>query len=167
MPAVNVGRLSRQVTMLVDSAELRYVVGWQLQPESEDGACIVVAKLGGFSVKVLQRFPLTEQGWADAWSSLVNLDQASAQRILQLRAARVEATARLAKVKLAPPPPPRFPSSPNTRRQILNAIAKANEKYARPFDQGNIALASFIGTESWSDYGSVVLRWRCWTPCSR
>ncbi len=56
------------------------------------------------------------------------------------------------------PPPPRFPSSAETRRNILNAIAKGNEKYARPFDRGKIALASFVGTESWSDYGNVVLQ---------
>jgi hypothetical protein len=40
----------------------------------------------------------------------------------------------------------------------LNQIAKANEKYARPFDRGKVALASFVGTESWSDYGGVVLQ---------
>ena len=57
-----------------------------------------------------------------------------------------------------PPPPPRFPSPPDVRRQILNAIATGNEKYARPFDRGKVAIASFIGTESWADYGNVVLQ---------
>ncbi len=37
-------------------------------------------------------------------------------------------------------------------------VASANEKYARPFDKGKVALASLFGTESWSDYGSVVLQ---------
>jgi hypothetical protein len=53
---------------------------------------------------------------------------------------------------------PRFPSRPEKRRAILNAIASKNAKYARPFDQGDIAVVSLMGTESWSDYGAVVLQ---------
>jgi hypothetical protein len=53
---------------------------------------------------------------------------------------------------------PRFPSSPETRRGILEAIAGRNAKYARPFDGKNVAGVSLIGTESWSDYGAVVLQ---------
>jgi hypothetical protein len=56
------------------------------------------------------------------------------------------------------PPPARFPSSPETRRAILEAVAKKNEKYARPFEHGDVAIVSLIGTESWSDYGAVVLQ---------
>lgn len=52
----------------------------------------------------------------------------------------------------------RFPSSPETRRAILDAIAGKNPKYARPFDGRNVASVSFAGTESWSDYGAVVLQ---------
>jgi hypothetical protein len=59
---------------------------------------------------------------------------------------------------LLPKAPPRFPSSVETRRRILQAIATGNEKYARPFDRGKVALASLIGTESWADYGNVVLQ---------
>jgi hypothetical protein len=54
--------------------------------------------------------------------------------------------------------PARFPSEPEARREILEAIARANPKYARPFDKGNMATVSLIGTESWSDYGAVVLQ---------
>ncbi|HXL17880.1 MAG TPA: hypothetical protein VN961_10205 [Streptosporangiaceae bacterium] len=53
---------------------------------------------------------------------------------------------------------PRFPSSLETRRGILEAIARRNDKYARPFDGGRMAFISLIGTESWSDYGAVVLQ---------
>lgn len=63
-----------------------------------------------------------------------------------------------AKAALGEPPAPRFPSSPETRRAILAAIAAGNQKYARPFDQGGVARASFIGTESWAEYGAVVLQ---------
>jgi hypothetical protein len=52
----------------------------------------------------------------------------------------------------------RFPSSLQTRRGILEGIARRNEKYARPFDGGRVAAVSLIGTESWSDYGAVVLQ---------
>jgi hypothetical protein len=52
----------------------------------------------------------------------------------------------------------RFPSSLQTRRGILEGIARRNEKYARPFDGGRMASVSLIGTESWSDYGAVVLQ---------
>jgi hypothetical protein len=58
----------------------------------------------------------------------------------------------------APAAVPRFPSSLETRRGILEAIAQRNDKYARPFDAGRMASISLIGTESWSDYGAVVLQ---------
>ena len=35
---------------------------------------------------------------------------------------------------------------------------KANSKYAKPFDKDRLAVASLIGTESWSEYGQVVLQ---------
>jgi hypothetical protein len=53
--------------------------------------------------------------------------------------------------------PPRFPSSPETRRSILNALARGNEKYRRPFDKGTVAQFSAAGTRSWAEYGQVVL----------
>jgi hypothetical protein len=43
-------------------------------------------------------------------------------------------------------------------------VAKKNEKYARPFEHGEVAIMSLIGTESWSDYGAVVLQMA--RPCS-
>jgi len=55
-------------------------------------------------------------------------------------------------------PPVRFPSPPEARREILEAIARTNPKYARPFDKGKVATVSLVGTESWSDYGAVVLQ---------
>ena len=59
---------------------------------------------------------------------------------------------------LPAPSAPRFPSSSETRQQILEAIARRNDKYARPFDCGRMVFISLIGTESWSDYGAVVLQ---------
>jgi hypothetical protein len=113
--------------------------------------------MGG--LKVQERFPLTEDGWRNAWQSLARSDGTAAAKVaarLEKRAA--DAAAASAARVLTPPPPPRFPSPPGTRKQILEAIAKGNEKYARPFDRGKIALVSLFGTESWADYGSVVLQ---------
>jgi hypothetical protein len=59
---------------------------------------------------------------------------------------------------LPPPERPRFPSSRETRRAILDDLTRASEKYARPFDRGTVARASLVGTESWADYGAVVMQ---------
>jgi hypothetical protein len=56
------------------------------------------------------------------------------------------------------PEPVRFPSPPEARREILEEIARSGEKYARPFDRGRVAGFTLIGTESWAEYGAVVLQ---------
>lgn len=156
MPAVEASKLSRYPTLFVDNARLRHTLGWQRWSGMDGRACFAVCRLSDLAgVKVVERFPLTPAGWAEAWADLLNRDAASAQMMLRILAAE---SAGADGVMLAPPPPPRFPSSAGTRRNILNAIATGNEKYARPFDRGKVALASFVGTESWSDYGNVVLQ---------
>ena len=47
---------------------------------------------------------------------------------------------------------------PEVRERILAMFKKANSKYAKPFDKDRLAVASLIGTESWSEYGQVVLQ---------
>ena len=37
-------------------------------------------------------------------------------------------------------------------------IKAANPKYAKPFEQNRMASASFVGTDSWAEYGQVVLQ---------
>jgi len=74
------------------------------------------------AIKVIERFPLTEGGWAPAWTSLVDRDAACAQALLE------------------------------------ELARKAAARDARPFDRGKVAVASIVGTESWSDYGNVVLQ---------
>lgn len=159
MPDVDMGKLGRTPTLFVDSTRLQHTLGWQ-RSAGGDGPCVTVCRLNGMSVKVIERFPLTEAGWALAWTSLVNRDAVSAEALLEILAAKAAAREAAASggAVLAPPPPPRFPSSAVTRRNILNQIAKGNEKYARPFDRGKVAQVSFVGTESWSDYGNVVLQ---------
>lgn len=157
MPSVDVSKLSRYPDLIVDSDGLRHTLGWQRSAGFDGRACFAVCKLSNMTgIKVVERFPLTQAGWADAWADLLRRDPASARMLLDILARREAGLGDAA--LLAPPPPPRFPSSAATRSNILNEIAKGNEKYARPFDRGKVALASFIGTESWSDYGNVVLQ---------
>ncbi|HYK69894.1 MAG TPA: SHOCT domain-containing protein [Streptosporangiaceae bacterium] len=59
---------------------LRHSAGWQNRRRS--GPSFVVTRrrpLG--SIKVLERFPLSEQGWADAWRALSRLNQDAAAAV--------------------------------------------------------------------------------------
>jgi hypothetical protein len=47
---------------------------------------------------------------------------------------------------------------PEVRERILAMFKKANGKYGKPFDKDRLVAASLVGTESWSDYGQVVLQ---------
>jgi hypothetical protein len=58
----------------------RYVLGWH--DTRKDGPCFVVARLTALdSIKVLDRFPLTDDGWARTWAALVKLDAGAAQEV--------------------------------------------------------------------------------------
>jgi len=82
-------KLSRYPLLWVDSGELRHGIGWQRRPASEGGACFALVRLSDLvGIKAIERFPLTEDGWARAWRSLVQRDPASAQAILRILARR-------------------------------------------------------------------------------
>ena len=57
------------------------------------------------------------------------------------------------------PPPVEMParSSPEVRASILRMIKSGNRKYAKPFEDGKLSQVSLIGTQSWAEYGQVVL----------
>lgn len=91
MPAVRADTLWRGGTpyLLTDSG--RHSLGWQ--DSKKDGPVFVLVRISIMDTrKVLDRFPLTEDGWARAWAALVKLDPAAA------RAVAAELQARLAKV---------------------------------------------------------------------
>lgn len=44
------------------------------------------------------------------------------------------------------------------RARILQLIKQANPKYAKPFEKDRISVFSMVGTESWAEYGQVVLQ---------
>jgi hypothetical protein len=85
MPVIDVSKLTgKYPVLLADYGNLPHGIGWQRHPESPHGACFLIAKnslLGG--PKVLERFPLTETGWAKAWLRLLELDRDAAQTIIR------------------------------------------------------------------------------------
>jgi hypothetical protein len=93
-----------------------------------------------------------------AYALNFNVSRSDLQPAAQLEYDRLKSERLAGRPGQAPPPPPRFPSALGTRREILEAIASKNEKYARPFDRGKVATYSRIGTDSWAEYGEVVLQ---------
>lgn len=60
--------------------DLRHSLGWR--HDRKAGPSFVVARLSRLgTVKVAERFPLTEQGWASAWRTLSGLDTSAAAAI--------------------------------------------------------------------------------------
>jgi hypothetical protein len=77
--------------LLLDSGH-GHSLGWQ--DDRKSGHCFVVVRLTRLDgVKVQQRFPLTEQGWAAAWEALSGLDAGAAAAVAQ-RLAQLEAGGR-------------------------------------------------------------------------
>jgi hypothetical protein len=66
------------VVLGTQSAEAtwKHALGWEDRPERRGGPCFIIAKatfVGGF--RVVERFPMTNTGWAQAWKALVRLDR--------------------------------------------------------------------------------------------
>ena len=94
-------------------------IGWQWQSEAKGGpvfAIIVRSAMGG--LKVQERFPLTENGWRNAWHALAESDPVAARKV----AARL--AARAAEVTTAPDPK-EAPAQPITAPPVPSAAAKA------------------------------------------
>jgi hypothetical protein len=80
MPSVRRTSIYRGRPNLLLEDSLRHSLGWQ--DHRKAGLSIVVVRLGWLDrAKVKERFPLTEQGWADAWQALSGLDAAAAAAI--------------------------------------------------------------------------------------
>jgi hypothetical protein len=59
----------------------RYAIGWLRSPAEKGGPAYVTARrgiLGGR--RVLERYPLTDDGWARAWAEFARLDPAAAEK---------------------------------------------------------------------------------------
>jgi hypothetical protein len=79
MPSVPPEELYRGAPYLL-SYTLRHSLGWQ--DDRKAGRSFVVVRLSRLdTAKVTDRFPLTEQGWADAWQVLSGRDASAATAI--------------------------------------------------------------------------------------
>jgi hypothetical protein len=79
MPKVQSSELFSAPVMLVGYGNARNSLGWQ--DHRNEGPSFVLARTGS-RVKVTERFPLTEQGWSDAWQALVRCDPSAAEAIV-------------------------------------------------------------------------------------
>lgn len=75
--------------VLIDGVQ--FTIGWQHWPERKGGPGFVTARRGALGTfKIVERYPLTDDGWARAWTALVALDPAAAEKVLRVLARRAE-----------------------------------------------------------------------------
>jgi hypothetical protein len=92
-PDIAISELYPGAPQLLVNSGVRYSLGWLV--ERKAGRCFVLARTG-FRVSVAERFPLTDEGWAQAWAALVAADPAATEAItasLAKRASRGRAVA--------------------------------------------------------------------------
>jgi len=145
----------------------RHSVGW-LQtnddttiPLEERAKFVTIRRSAMGTYKTISTYPLTRDGWQQACQELGALEPSAMPILRKLLAQRMEEdAARAAEVPTDPVTgsviPPR--SSPEVRARILQLIKQANPKYAKPFEKDRISVFSMVGTESWAEYGQVVLQ---------
>jgi hypothetical protein len=94
--------------------------------------------------------PTQEAEYALAYGSRDDLNAAAQAEYDRLRIEGIPAT----------PAEPGIPerSTPEVRAAILGMFKRANSKYRKPFESDRLAAASLVGTESWAEYGQVVLQ---------
>lgn len=78
MPTLRTGTLTGGFLYSMVDYGQRYTLGWQRQTNSPT---FVLIRLGAMKDKVLDRFPLTPDGWARAWAALVKLDSGAADAV--------------------------------------------------------------------------------------
>jgi hypothetical protein len=98
MPSVPRHQLYRGTPFILVEGH-RHSVGWQDVRKAGPGF-VVTARTAIGNIKVLQRFPLSERGWADAWQLLSRLD-ASAAAAIEARLAELEAGRHAAEARAA------------------------------------------------------------------
>jgi hypothetical protein len=67
---------------LIAATGQRYTLGWQHSKKA--GLCFLVVRTSVFGEKILDRFPLTQDGWSRAWAALVKLDAGAAQALAEV-----------------------------------------------------------------------------------
>jgi hypothetical protein len=98
MPDVSPDTLWRSPNLIPVTGQ-RYTLGWQ--DAKKDGPCFLLVRTSVMGDKILDRFPLTQNGWDRAWKALVKLDADAAQAVAKTlqesraTAARSEAASEL------------------------------------------------------------------------
>ena len=70
-------------------------IGWQFRPSVKGGPAFVIIRRSALgSLKIFESFPLTEDGWASAWQSLVVQSPAAAPKVLATLRGRTADAAR-------------------------------------------------------------------------
>ena len=97
-----------------------------------------------------------------AYALNVNLSRASLKPKVQVEYDRIlsERRARLPAQSVPEPSEPAGPparTSPEARARILEMFKRGNRKYALPFENDRLAVASFAGG-NWEEYGQIVLQ---------
>jgi hypothetical protein len=64
---------------LIVSGGQRHTLGWT--DTKDEGSCFAIIRLGAMKDKILERFPLTKDGWAQAWAGLMALDPGAAHAV--------------------------------------------------------------------------------------
>ena len=106
MPYISRGEPNSRHTgpRIIAPAGGKYLIGWELRDRKGDGAFIVIRCTVFDDLKVMERFPLTEDGWHQAWQALVRIDAAAAERaraMLAEQASRARASADLVELEAA------------------------------------------------------------------
>ena len=71
-------------------------IGWHFHQQGNDEPAFVILRRSALgSLKVVENFPLTEDGWAKAWQSLAKQNPAAVPKVLTTLAARQAAAVRL------------------------------------------------------------------------
>jgi hypothetical protein len=72
-------------------ADGRYTIGWLGRPEKKGAPVFVTVRQGMFDGrKIVERYPMTDDGWSRAWRAFVRLDPATAEKVLAVLARRAE-----------------------------------------------------------------------------
>lgn len=94
MPAIPPGTMSRDPHLVADIGAI-HCIGWQ-QIKKEGPSFVVVRRQGSGtmgSINILDRFPLTDEGWGSAWAALASLDAGAAGEVLKVLAKKAAADA--------------------------------------------------------------------------
>jgi hypothetical protein len=107
MPEIPPGELDAYHTgpRVLAPSSGKHFIGWEPRSAKKGGAAFVVGRCGVFDdLKVIEHFPLTEDGWQQAWQALVKIDAAQAARaqaMLADQASQTRANAGLAEFEAA------------------------------------------------------------------